>query len=151
NKLRLLALLQFTVPGAPTIYYGDEAGLTGGRDPDDRRTYPWGHEDQALIDYYRTLAALRHKTLALRSGHWRTLSAPPGGDTDASARKDGASIAVVAFNRGTSDQRLTLQLGDLAADGTVLKDALTNGTPYTVQGGQITVQVGAKWGALLTP
>ena len=42
NTLRLMALLQFTTPGAPTIYYGDEAGMTGGKDPDDRRTYPGG-------------------------------------------------------------------------------------------------------------
>ena len=76
NRLRQMALLQFTTPGAPTIYYGDEAGLAGGKDPDDRRTYPWGQEDASLLDFYRTLATIRHATPALRSGDWRTLNAP---------------------------------------------------------------------------
>ena len=40
-RLRLASLIQFTVPGAPTVYYGDEVGVTGDDDPDDRRTYPW--------------------------------------------------------------------------------------------------------------
>ena len=46
---REAAVIQMTWPGAPTLYYGDEAGLTGWTDPDNRRTYPWGHEDTALI------------------------------------------------------------------------------------------------------
>ena len=40
-------VVQMTWPGAPTVYYGDEAGVCGFTDPDNRRTYPWGHEDQA--------------------------------------------------------------------------------------------------------
>ena len=40
-RQRIAALLQFTMPGAPTVYYGDEVGVTGADDPDDRRTYPW--------------------------------------------------------------------------------------------------------------
>lgn len=151
NKLRLMALLQFTSPGAPTIYYGDEAGLEGGKDPDDRRTYPWGQEDQSLLDFYRTLARIRHATPALRTGDWRTLNAPNSGDTYAFARKDGASVAVVAFNRGGSDTTLDLALGDLVPDGTVLHDQLRTGTTYTVQGGKINLGVNARWGALLLP
>ena len=151
NKLRLMALLQFTTPGAPTIDHGDEAGLTGGKDPDDRRTYPWGQEDQSLLDFYRTIARVRHATPALRTGDFRTLSAPDDGDTYAFARKDGSSAAVVAIQPGRQRPAAHPDSGDLAPDGTVLKDALTNGTPYTVQNGQITVQVNAHWGAVLTP
>ena len=45
--------MQMTWPGAPTIYYGDEAGVCGFTDPDNRRTYPWGKEDLALIDFHK--------------------------------------------------------------------------------------------------
>ena len=63
---REAAVIQMTWPGAPTIYYGDEAGLTGWTDPDNRRTYPWGHEDEALIEFYRALAKLRAGLPVLR-------------------------------------------------------------------------------------
>ena len=45
--------MQMTLPGAPTVYYGDEAGLTGWTDPDNRRTYPWGRENVDLIEFYK--------------------------------------------------------------------------------------------------
>ena len=46
-------IIQMTWPGAPTVYYGDEAGVCGFTDPDNRRTYPWGHEDKELIDFHK--------------------------------------------------------------------------------------------------
>ncbi|MEG1846890.1 MAG: glycoside hydrolase family 13 protein [Lachnospiraceae bacterium] len=58
--MREAVLVQMTWPGAPTIYYGDEAGVCGFTDPDNRRTYPWGKEDQELIQYHRDLIAI-HK------------------------------------------------------------------------------------------
>ena len=58
--LREAVLIQMTWPGAPTIYYGDEAGLTGFTDPDNRRTYPWGKEDKELIEFHRKMIAI-HK------------------------------------------------------------------------------------------
>lgn len=50
ERLMLASFLQFTLPGAPSIYYGDEAGMEGGKDPFNRRTYPWGREDTDLRD-----------------------------------------------------------------------------------------------------
>ena len=55
----LAAVLQFTLPGIPCIYYGDEAGMEGYRDPFNRRPYPWGREDTVLLPHYRRLADLR--------------------------------------------------------------------------------------------
>ena len=49
--MREAVIMQMTWPGAPTVYYGDEAGVCGFTDPDNRRTYPWGHEDQELIAF----------------------------------------------------------------------------------------------------
>ena len=59
RKLKLAAVIQFTMPGSPTIYYGDEAGRQGFEDPFNRRTYPWGAEDRELLAFYRRLCALR--------------------------------------------------------------------------------------------
>ena len=62
-----------TWPGAPTIYYGDEAGVCGFTDPDNRRTYPWGHEDQQMIQFHRDIIALRKKYPVLRDGSIKKL------------------------------------------------------------------------------
>lgn len=59
--LREAVVIQMTWPGAPTIYYGDEAGVCGFTDPDNRRTYPWGQEDQELIAFHRDIIRI-HKT-----------------------------------------------------------------------------------------
>lgn len=59
--LREAVVIQMTWPGAPTIYYGDEAGVCGFTDPDNRRTYPWGHEDQELITFHKEVIRI-HKT-----------------------------------------------------------------------------------------
>ena len=66
--MRQAVLLQMTWTGAPTIYYGDEAGMGGFTDPDNRRTYPWGREDQGLIRVHKALAAFRKNSPALRRG-----------------------------------------------------------------------------------
>lgn len=70
RRLKLAALMQMTFPGVPCIYYGDEAGVEGYRDPLNRRTYPWGHEDRELIEWYRLLTGIRNKHACLRTGEW---------------------------------------------------------------------------------
>ena len=66
-------VIQMTWPGAPGIYYGDEAGLCGFTDPDNRRTYPWGHEDKELIEFHKDLIALHKKHKALMGGSLKEL------------------------------------------------------------------------------
>jgi len=61
-------IIQMTWIGAPTIYYGDEAGVCGFTDPDSRRTYPWGHEDQELIAFHKDIIRLRRENDELRTG-----------------------------------------------------------------------------------
>ena len=68
ERLMLATLLQFTLPGAPSIYYGDEALMEGYKDPFNRRTYPWGREDLPLLEHFRQLGRLRKEQEALRSG-----------------------------------------------------------------------------------
>ena len=71
ERLRLAAFLQFTLPGSPSIYYADEAGMEGHNDPFNRRTYPWGRENEALLAFFRELGTLRKNLEALRLGDIR--------------------------------------------------------------------------------
>ena len=66
--LRQAQILQMTMQGAPTIYYGDEAGLRGFTDPDSRRTYPWGKEDPECIEFCAGMTKLHNESDALRRG-----------------------------------------------------------------------------------
>ena len=70
-RLRLASLLQFTLPGVPCIYYGDEAGMEGYKDPFNRGCYPWGGENLSLIQWYKRLASLRHSSPVFREGKMR--------------------------------------------------------------------------------
>ena len=71
--LREAVVFQMTWPGAPTIYYGDEAGLCGWTDPDSRRTYPWGNEDKELIAFHKDIIAIHNKYESLRTGSLKFL------------------------------------------------------------------------------
>ena len=68
SRLLLATALQYTLPGSPAVYYGDEAGMEGYKDPFNRRPYPWGKEDKMLLAHYRSLGSLRRKNPALRLG-----------------------------------------------------------------------------------
>lgn len=70
--------LQMTWPGAPTIYYGDEAGLCGFTDPDNRRTYPWGREDKELIEFHREIIKIHKSYCALKTGSFKFLNGDHG-------------------------------------------------------------------------
>lgn len=71
---REAVLLQMTWPGAPTIYYGDEAGVCGWTDPDNRRTYPWGAENKELIAFHRDLIRIHKEHQVLKTGSYRFLA-----------------------------------------------------------------------------
>ncbi len=75
DRLMMASFLQYTLPGSPSLYYGDEAGMEGGRDPFNRRPYPWGREDWDLLCHYRRLGQLRKDVEALRLGDIRFFQA----------------------------------------------------------------------------
>ena len=88
--------MQFTWPGSPTIYYGDEAGQTGWTDPDNRRTFPWGKEDHGLIAFHKTIIALHKQSSALKKGSVIFLYLGHG--TIAYGRWDAAESIICIFN-----------------------------------------------------
>ncbi len=73
--MREAVLIQMTWPGAPTIYYGDEAGVTGFTDPDNRRTYPWGREDKELIEFHKQMIAVHKENREFLTGSLKYMEA----------------------------------------------------------------------------
>ena len=112
---RAAVLLQMTWPGAPGIYYGDEAALCGFTDPDNRRTYPWGREDQGLIDYYENLIRLRKRHTALRRGSLRILKGEQGLLVYTRFTKN--EILLVLIHQGEKTRDVTLDLKELDGIG----------------------------------
>ncbi len=72
--LKLAAVIQYTLPGVPSLYYGDEAGMQGYKDPFNRFCYPWGKENGELIDFYRELGRIRKECSCLKQGEYTTVS-----------------------------------------------------------------------------
>ena len=103
---REAVMIQMTWPGAPTVYYADEAGQVGWTDPDNRRTYPWGHEDQELVDLHRDIIRLRREMSVLKDGCLKPLLEDYG--RIAYARFNPKERAVLAVNNtgGWTDFRL---------------------------------------------
>ncbi|MBQ9437265.1 MAG: glycoside hydrolase family 13 protein [Lachnospiraceae bacterium] len=113
NIFRLGVLIQMTWPGAPTVYYGDEAGLTGFTDPDNRRTYPWGHEDLDLIDFHKKAIKIHKESDAIRYGSYLPLWASYG--TIAYGRFTAKEAAVILVNCGDQETALTLKTWRIGA------------------------------------
>ena len=105
-RLRLAALILFTFPGAPTVYYGDEAGMEGWEDPFNRAGYPWGREDTELKAWFARLARLRQDRPALQSGqlHWCWTAGP----ILAFARELNGQLLTTVINAADTPQSLTL-------------------------------------------
>ncbi|MDD5944935.1 MAG: glycoside hydrolase family 13 protein [Clostridia bacterium] len=107
---------QFIWPGMPTIYYGDEAGLTGWTDPDNRRTYPWGRENTELLDFHKKLTAIRKSEKVLRTGSCRFVYSDYG--IAAVSRFDGSEQITAVFNNCGEEKTVSIPLWlSGAADG----------------------------------
>ena len=106
SRLKAATALMFFLPGVPSIYYGDEAGLQGYKDPFNRRCYPWGHEDQDLIAFHKELARIRKAYRVFKDGRLAFL--PAQDDVMAFARHyKSAGIAVQIYvNRTDHEQQV---------------------------------------------
>jgi glycosidase len=158
RRLALATLVQFGVGGAPTIYYGDEVGMTGDDDPDDRRTYPWadqgGSPDTGLFAHYQALTALRAGNAALTAGSFTNLFASDSDGTVAFGRKTTSRAAIVAVNRSGSSHALSIPVGGFVPDGTVFTVSvgvgLGTGGTATASGGLVSLTLPALGGVILT-
>lgn len=144
-RQRIASLIQFTVPGAPTVFYGDEVGMTGDDDPDDRRTYPWadkgGSPDLDMFAHYQTLNALRASNDVLVNGDFSMLLADDATQVVAYGRKTESQAALVIVNRSGATQTGAIPVAGYLPDGITLTNVYAVGsggaTSVTVTNGII--------------
>jgi hypothetical protein len=157
RRVQLASLLQYGVPGAPTVYYGDEVGVTGDDDPDDRRTYPWadlgGSPDSALLAHYQALGALRAGNAALIDGDFRILFADDASGTVGIGRKTDSQAAIVIVNGSDAPSSGGIPVAGFVPDGTQFTVAYGVGIPaggtFTVVDGELAGSLSALGGAIL--
>lgn len=106
KRLKAAAVIQYTLPGVPSLYYGDEAGLEGYGDPFCRATYPWEQENQELLQFYKELGTVRKRCKAFIDGDFYTVFANE--DAIAYTRNANNSKAFIAVNRGNEAIKITL-------------------------------------------
>ena len=104
-------IIQTTWPGAPTIYYGDEAGVCGWTDPDNRRTYPWGSEDQELIAFHKAAIAMHKSQEVLKTGSYKPLVGEY--NLIAYGRFNQKDAVVVIVNNSEDERRVRVPVWDL--------------------------------------
>lgn len=139
-RLALGAMVLFAFPGAPTVYYGDEAGMEGFEDPFNRRTFPWGHEDQELVSLFTALGAARKTRKALRRGDIRYVEA--AGRVLAFTRSLDGETVLCAVNAGQEPQTVTLPWEGTAVD-------LLGGQNLEPEDGVLTLELPPLTGRLL--
>lgn len=137
QRQMIASLIQFTMPGAPTVYYGDEVAMTGDDDPDDRRTYPWtdlgGNPDPTMFSHYQTLALLRQENQALTDGNLVMLLADDEAGTVAYGRKTTQQAVIVVINRSSQATSATIPVSGYIPDGVTFGSLYGVGNPGSVE------------------
>ncbi len=135
KRLRLAAVLQYTLPGVPSLYYGDEAGAEGWGDPFCRGYYPWGNEDGEIRDFYKFLGELRRSNKVFKDGSFTPLCTGLG--TVAFIRETEEEKLLVAVNRWCEADRFSLPTE--WENATVLYGNRPDGNMLTVKSEDFTV------------
>ncbi|MFR6396282.1 MAG: alpha-glycosidase [Eubacterium ventriosum] len=107
-------VMQMTLPGAPTLYYGDEAGVCGWTDPDNRRTYPWGHENFEILEFYREAIAIHRQHKVFKTGSYKPLVEQR--DLLCYGRFDMDNAAFVAINTSDTDKTVSIPTWTLGVE-----------------------------------
>ncbi|MDP4143696.1 MAG: alpha-amylase family glycosyl hydrolase [Bacillota bacterium] len=144
--MKLLALFQVTYPGVPCIYYGDETGLPGADDPDNRRAMPWGRGNKELVLWYSTIINIRNKYDIFRNGYMKWINVTT--DFIVFARYNGKEQVVVLLNRGGEMRNYTLDISNAVFCTDKLTDAIT-GREYRIDNGKIFIDIEKEWGTIL--
>lgn len=124
-RLKCAAFIQMTYIGVPSVYYGDEAGMQGGRDPYNRKPFPWRRADIDLIESVKQLGALRNHFRVLQTGFYKTLYAQDGvwvyaryfeNGRDAFGNAVKNSVAICAINRDFEEKHIDIDVSDFKFD-----------------------------------
>lgn len=156
----LTAIFQLGYAGAPTIYYGDEVGVTGTKDPDSRRTFPWERVIESNRDYnavgrykslfnvYKKAAKVRNENLDIfATGEIYTAFAE--GNTIAYARKSYTKGGLLVINNGKEDKTIEANVTGFLPDGLELKDELYGNITAKVKGGKIKITILKETGLMM--
>jgi neopullulanase len=153
KKVRWMLLFQFCFPGAPAIYYGDEVGLEGGKDPDSRRAFPWDTRgwDQETYDWVRRLARLRKDLAPLRRGDFVPIPVPAAQGVYAFGRRLGEDALALVVNPSEATRTASIPVDSLGwPEGCDLVDVL-KGTHRRVEQKLIRLRLAPLSGVLLRP
>ena len=109
KRLKLAAVLQYTLPGVPSVFYGDEAGVQGFGDPFCRATYPWGKENHEILEFYKSLGSLRKNNAVFKDGEF--IPVVSNGGAVAYIRKSGDEALLIAVNPSKNAEKINLPYG----------------------------------------
>ncbi len=127
--LKCAVALQYTLPGVPSVYYGDEAGMQGYKDPFNRGCYPWGNENQELIDFYKQMGKIRRENLVFCDGYFSPVSSMLG--CVAFRRHNENGDIMVIINR--NEHPISYRLPDFYANSKALYG-------FEVQNGEVYIE-----------
>jgi alpha-glucosidase len=150
-KTYLGLIFQFTYVGTPAIYYGDEYGMQGGNDPDDRRTFDWTQatSSNTAVALTQKLISIRNQYPQLRTGSYKTLLVDTTNHIYAFGRWDANHRIAVVLNNTSGTETVTIPAWQLSmTNGSWVTDLLTSNT-YQVTNGSLTVTVEGHYGAIL--
>lgn len=165
---KLFVIFQMTYVGAPMVYYGDEIGMWGANDPDDRKPMLWPdivYENEralpggkmralenadvvnintAMYAHYKKMIAIRHNHKALQVGDYKTLLTDDADNIFAFQRKYGHETVWVVMNNSDSERRILMPSAQISAFVDVLNDK-----SYQTDNGQLQIIIPARWGSVL--
>ena len=130
--MRQAIMMQITLPGAPTVYYGDEVGVCGFTDPDNRRTYPWGNENLELLEYHRYMNKWHRIRKELKTGSLIRLISTGGVVCYARVLKDNISVIIINAGEYTVKTDIPLYLTGMRDNAVISRVIYTNKVGYNV-------------------
>ncbi len=148
--LREAVVIQMTWPGAPTIYYGDEAGVCGFTDPDNRRTYPWGHEDKDLIAFHKDIIKIHKSYQEFLTGSTKYVEADYNVIGYGRFTREGQSLILVNNNDHEITKEISVWYLGIPKECTMTRLLLTSADGYTTEAKEYPVVAGKVKVALPT-
>jgi glycosidase len=142
DKLKLAFLFMFAWPGSPAIYYGDEIGLEGGKDPECRKAFPWDSDQWKgdLRPWVQNLISVRKKCASIRRGDYARLLVDEANGLYAFTRTLGTETTLVVLNTSDSPQEVVLPIKTVWPDGYALRNLLDH-RPAAIQRGKVTLRL----------
>lgn len=139
---RIAVVMQMTWVGAPTIYYGDEAGVCGFTDPDNRRTYPWGHEDHELIDFHKAIIRIHKSHQELKTGSIKYIDSDYNYMAYGRFNRQEQCVIVVNNNPHELDKEITVWEANIPRTGTMVQLIGTSGEGYSTEAVEYRIYAG---------